>query len=112
MIDSHASLQSSYSCKLNTVEWVVELTYLQVIVKCESFSGGHGKARCNVNCTRGKLDKSRIWSNTFSWMPRLKLNLAVLVLIMAINRISSVGWSQIYPRQAFISIAYLLLLSR
>ena len=49
MIDSHASLQSSYSCKLNTVEWVVELTYLQVIVKCESFLGGHGKARCNVN---------------------------------------------------------------
>ena len=31
MIDSHASLQSSHSCKLNTVEWVVELTYLQVM---------------------------------------------------------------------------------
>ena len=48
LIDSHASLQSSYGCNLNTVAWVVELTYLHVIVKCESLLGGHGKARCTV----------------------------------------------------------------
>ena len=30
-------------CRLNTVAWVVELTYLHVIVKCESLLGGHGK---------------------------------------------------------------------
>ena len=46
LIASHASLQSSHNCKLNTVAWVVELTYFHVIVKCESFLGGHGKARC------------------------------------------------------------------
>ena len=34
--------------KLNTVAWVVELTYLCIVVKCESFLGGHGKARCTV----------------------------------------------------------------
>ena len=49
LIDSHASLQSSHSCKLNTVAWVVELTYLQVVLKCESLMGGHGKERCTVN---------------------------------------------------------------
>ena len=48
MIDSHASLQSWHSCKLNTVAWAVELTYLHVIVKCESLLGGHGKARCKA----------------------------------------------------------------
>ena len=48
LIDSHASLQSSHSCKLNTVAWVVELTYLHVVVKCESLLGGQGKARCTV----------------------------------------------------------------
>ena len=48
LIDNHASLQSSHSCKLNIVAWVVELTYLHVIVKCESLLGGHGKARCTV----------------------------------------------------------------
>ena len=48
LIDSHASLQSSHSCKLNTAAWVVELKYLHVIVKCESLLGGHGKARCTV----------------------------------------------------------------
>ena len=36
LIDSHAPLQSSHSCKLNIVAWVVELTYLYVIVTCES----------------------------------------------------------------------------
>ena len=41
-------MQSSHSYKLNTVAWVVELTYLHVIVKCESLLGGHGKARCTV----------------------------------------------------------------
>ena len=46
MIDSHSSLQSLHSCKLNTVAWVGELTHLHVhvIVKCESLLGGHGKA--------------------------------------------------------------------
>ena len=48
MIDSHASLQGLHSCKLNTVAWVVELTYLHVIVERESLLGGHGKARCTV----------------------------------------------------------------
>ena len=48
LIDSHASLQSSHSCQLNTVAWVVELTYLRVIVKCESLLGGHGKEHCTV----------------------------------------------------------------
>ena len=38
----HASLQS---CTFNTVAWAVQLTYLHVIVECESLSGGHGKAR-------------------------------------------------------------------
>ena len=46
LIDSHARLQSSHGCKLNTVAWVVKLTYLHVAVKCESLLGGHGKARC------------------------------------------------------------------
>ena len=36
LTDSHACLQSSHGCKLNTVAWVVELTYLHVVVKCES----------------------------------------------------------------------------
>ena len=48
LIDSHGSLQSSHSCKLNTVAWVVELTYFLVIVKCESLLGGYGKVRCTV----------------------------------------------------------------
>ena len=48
LMHSHASLQSSHSYKLNTVAWVLELTYLHVIVKCESLLGGHGKARCTV----------------------------------------------------------------
>ena len=48
LIDNHASLQSSHSCKLKIVAWVVELTYLHVIVKCESLLGGHCKARCTV----------------------------------------------------------------
>ena len=55
LIDSHASLQSSHgcTCKLNTVAWVVELTYLDVIVKFERLLGGHGKARCTVNSVNG-----------------------------------------------------------
>ena len=43
LIDSPAFLQSSYSCKLNTVAGVIELTYLHLVVKCESLLGGHGK---------------------------------------------------------------------
>ena len=35
------------SCKLNAA-WVVGLTYLHVVVKCESLSGGHGEERCTV----------------------------------------------------------------
>lgn len=49
MIDSHASLQSSNGCKLNAMARVVELTYLNVVIKCESLWGGHGKARKTVN---------------------------------------------------------------
>ena len=45
LTDSHTSLQSSHSCKFKTVAWVVELTYLHVIVKCESLLGGHCKTR-------------------------------------------------------------------
>ena len=62
LIDSHAFLQSSHSCKLNTVVGVVELTYLHVVVKCESLLGGRGKARCTVitiallPCLSGKKD--------------------------------------------------------
>ena len=47
LIDSHASCKIC-SCKLNTVAWVIELTYLDVIVECESLLGGHGEACCNV----------------------------------------------------------------
>ena len=39
---------------MNTVAWVVELTYLHVVVKCESWLGGHGKARCTVICDVNK----------------------------------------------------------
>ena len=56
LIDSHASLQSSHSCKLNTVACFVELTYLHVVVKCESLLGGHGKARCTVKLLSDKLN--------------------------------------------------------
>ena len=48
LIDSHASLQRSNGCKLNNVAWDVELTYLHIVVKCESLLGGHGKEPCNV----------------------------------------------------------------
>ena len=58
LIDSHASLQSSHSCKLNTVAWVVVLTYLHVFVKCESLLGGHGMARCTV--TRFVREKQKL----------------------------------------------------
>ena len=46
--DSRASRETSYCCKLNTVAWVVELTYLHVVVTCESLSDGNGKVRCTV----------------------------------------------------------------
>ena len=49
MIDSHASLQSSDGCKLDAMARIVELTYLNVVIKCESLRGGHGKARKTVN---------------------------------------------------------------
>ena len=49
LIDSHASLQSSHSCNLNTFVGVVKLTYLHVVVKCESLLGGYSKARCTVS---------------------------------------------------------------
>ena len=54
MIDSHTRLQSLHGCKLNAVAWVVELTYLHIVVKCESLFGGHGKARCTVIHTISK----------------------------------------------------------
>ena len=43
LIDSNASLQSSHGFKLNTVAWVVELTYLHEVVKRESLLGGQSK---------------------------------------------------------------------
>ena len=64
LIDSDASLQSSHgcTCMLNTVAWVVELTYLHVIVKFEGLLGGHGKARytlckwfCRKACFEAKV---------------------------------------------------------
>ena len=42
------ALGKLYDCKLNTVAWVVELTYLRVVVECESLLDGHGKACCTV----------------------------------------------------------------
>ena len=46
--DSHSSLKSSHSCKLNTVASVAELTYLHVVFKCESLLGDLDKAPCTV----------------------------------------------------------------
>ena len=43
LIDSHVSLQSLNGCNWNTVAWVVELTSLHAIVKCESLLASHGK---------------------------------------------------------------------
>ena len=48
LTDSYACLQSSHGYKLNTVAWVVELTYLRVVVKWKSLLGEHGKARCTA----------------------------------------------------------------
>ena len=48
LIDSHVSLQSLNGCNWNTVAWVVELTSLHAIVKCESLLAGHGKVCCTV----------------------------------------------------------------
>ena len=66
LIDSHPSLHSFHGCKLNTVAWVVELTYLHVVVKCESLLGGHGKARRTV---KGQL----IWLRLFFFIRELFL---------------------------------------
>ena len=49
LIESHASPQSSHSWKLNTISWVIKLTYLHEAVKCESLLCGHTKARCTVS---------------------------------------------------------------
>ena len=49
LIDSHVSLQSLNGCNWNTVAWVVELTFLHAIVKCESLLAGHGKVCCIVS---------------------------------------------------------------
>ena len=45
LIDFHAFFQRSHD---GTVAWVVELTYLHLVVECESLLCGHGKARCTV----------------------------------------------------------------
>ena len=50
-------------CKLNTVAWVVELTYLHVIVKCEGLLGGHGKARCTVRGLSSSFGALVIFNN-------------------------------------------------
>ena len=39
LIESHAFLQSSHGCKLKTVAWFVELTYVHVVFICEEFVG-------------------------------------------------------------------------
>ena len=52
LIDSNASLQSSHGFKLNTIAWVVELTYLHVVVKRESLLSGQSKAGCSVTLVR------------------------------------------------------------
>lgn len=49
LIDSHACLQSSHGSKLNTVAWIVELTHLHVVVKCENLSSVHDKTHCIVS---------------------------------------------------------------
>ena len=46
--------------KLNTVAWVVELTYLHVVGKCGSLLGGHGKARCTVICKGYVINKHHL----------------------------------------------------
>ena len=48
LIDSHAPCNVRTVVSWNTVASVVELTYLHVVVKCESLLDGHGKARCTV----------------------------------------------------------------
>ena len=47
LIDSHAFLQSSHCCKLNIGAWVVALTYLHAVAKCESLLCGYGSS-CTV----------------------------------------------------------------
>ena len=66
-------MQSSHSCKLNPVAWVVELTNLHVVVKCESSLGGHVKARCTV--------KSSLTLNHYSAMI-----LYIYLLVLVNNR--------------------------
>ena len=56
LIESHASLQRLRGRKLNIVAIVVELTYLNVVIKFDSLLGGHRKARdtmleCTLNLT-------------------------------------------------------------
>ena len=48
LVESRASLQSSHGCKLNTAAWLVELTYVHVVLKRESLLGGLGRARFTV----------------------------------------------------------------
>ena len=55
--ESRASLQSSHGCKLNTVAWLVELTYVHVVLKRESLLGGLGKARFHCKGTYTKSDR-------------------------------------------------------
>ena len=49
---------------MNTVAWVVKLTYLHVVVNCESLLGGHGKARCAVTVTRAQKIALRFRTKT------------------------------------------------
>ena len=53
LILSYACLQSLNGCRLNTIALVVELTYLHVVVKGESFLGGatvRHVALCTNHC--------------------------------------------------------------
>ena len=44
---------------LNTDAWVVEFTYMDLVVKCESLLGDHGVARCTVKEDTLNLTLSR-----------------------------------------------------
>ena len=54
--------------KLNIIARVVDLTYLHVIVKCESLLGGNGKARCTVNILRKHINngQANVWGRLLS----------------------------------------------
>ena len=91
-IDSHAYLQSWHCCKLNPIAWVVELTYLHVIVKCESLLGGHGEARCTItipiltHLSRHPRNPQALMSDQISFCEKLGVRAAKLEEVDAVNK--------------------------